>query len=334
MPSAARAPSCRVPNCLALLVMGGAVGVAYLNCDPMLAGNEPTRRMASLDVRPVLALPALPQSPIPAPGEPSATAGGESTAAPAAVYDDGVLRGKWAMAMSAALLERGLENFNGVSSYTFTLTRQERVGADLLPPQVMNVKLRHQPFSLYMKWVAGEGAGVKGRQLLFIEGANDNKLMILPGGIAGRLSGTVCLSLTDPLVTAEARHPANECGLRHLAETLLSYQRKDLAANCQGVRCELHDDQTYDNRPCYLFISHYASPQRSPLYRKAAFYIDKELSLPVCIRNFTWGPDDVAPEELDELTLVEAYAYSEINTRPDVQLADEDFSRSKYRMTR
>lgn len=331
MPSVVkRAPSCRWPNCLAILVLGGAVGFAYLNCDPMLAGSEPSRKLASLDVRPVLALPVLPQRQTPAPGEPSAPAETSAAAAPG----DAVLRGKWAMAMSVALLERGLEKFQRVPSYTFTLTRQERVGADLLSPQVMNVKLRHEPLSLYIKWVAGEGTGVKGRQLLYVQGANDDKLLVLPGGIAGRLSGTVSLRLDDPLVTAEARHPATQCGLKHLAETLLGYQRKDLAAECHGVACELHDQQVYDDRPCYLFVSVYESPQRSPLYRKSVFYIDKELSLPTCIRNYTWGPEDVAPEALDELTLVEAYSYSEIVVQPEVQLADEDFSRSKYRMTR
>ncbi len=332
MPSVVkRAPSCRWPNCLAILVLGGAVGFAYLNCDPMLAGSEPSRRLASLDVRPVLALPALPQQQTPAPGEPSPPS---ETSSQPPLSNESVLHGKWAMAMSVALLERGLEKFQRVPSYTFTLTRQERVGADLLPPQVMNVKLRHEPFSLYIKWIAGEGTGVKGRQLLYVQGANDDKLLVLPGGIAGRLSGTVSLRLDDPLVTAEARHPATQCGLKHLAETLLNYQRKDLEADCHGVECELHDQQVYDGRPCYLFISVYESPQRSPVYRKSAFYIDKELSLPICIRNYTWGPDDVAPEELDELTLVEAYAYSQLEIQPEVQLADEDFSRSKYRMVR
>jgi hypothetical protein len=317
------------------MVMSGAVGLAYFNCDPMIAGSEPARTMAAIGMQPVLALPPLPQLRVPAPAEPSAAnPGAESTAPAAAVFDDGVLRGKWALQLNAMLLERGVEKFHAIPSYTFTLTRRERVGGDLLPPQVMDVKLRHQPFSLYMKWIEGEGAGVKGRQLLYVDGQNDNKLVILPGGLLGRVSGPVTLALDDPMVTAEARHPANECGLLHLAETILHHHRLDLQADCRGLQCELHDNQTYNDRPCFLFISTYDSPQRSPTYRKVAIYVDKELSMPVCIQNYTWA-DGVAADELDAVTLVEAYSYSNITADArQAALSDDDFSRTnaKYRM--
>ena len=339
--AAFRRPSYRWPNFLSLLVVSGAVSAAYINCDPMLAGREPTHRLAALDARPTLKLPPLPSAAasLPAPGEPSEAAASDAPSASAAAapaVNDSVLRGKWALAFNVALLERGLARLESIPSYSFTITKQERVGQDLQPPQVMNVKLRHNPFSLYMKWIDGEGPGVRGRQLLYVQGENDNNLLVLPGGIAGRLSGTLSLSLDDPRVTSEARHPPNECGLKHLTETLLGFQRKDLAAGCPGVTCELHADQIYADRPCYLFISSYDSPERSPMYRKAAVFIDKEYSLPVCIRNYTWGSPDIPRDQLDDLTLVEAYAYSEIDLQPESQYAEEDFSRTnpKYRMRR
>ncbi|MCA9055982.1 MAG: DUF1571 domain-containing protein [Planctomycetaceae bacterium] len=326
---------CKLPNALATMVMSGAVGLAYFNCDPMIAGSEPTQRMANLDIQPVMALPPLPQAPVPAPVEPGAEpVDGAPESQTVAAYDDGVLRGKWALQMNTLMLQRGVERFRDIDSYKFTLTRQERVGGDLLPPQVMDVKLRHAPFSLYMKWLAGEGAGVKGRQLLFVEGQNDDKLIILPGGLAGRLTGALELSLDDPLVTAEARHPANECGLLRLAETVLGHHVKDLEHGCHGVQCEFHDNQVFNERPCYLFMATYESPERSPTYRKVAMYIDKELSMPICINNYTWG-NDIPPEELDQLTLVEAYSYSDItiDTR-EASLTEDDWNRdnSKYRM--
>ena len=326
---------CKLPNTLATLVMSGAVGLAYFNCDPMIAGSEPSSRMATLDVQPVMALPPLPQSHVPAPAEPGAETDAASSSSTPVMIDDGVLRGKWALQVNTLLLQQGLDRFRNIESYKFTLTRQERVGGDLLAPQVMDVKLRHEPFSLYMKWLKGEGAGVKGRQLLFVEGQNDDKLIILPGGLAGRLTGAVELSLDDPLVTAEARHPANECGLLNLAQTVLGHHLRDLEADCRGVQCELHDNQMYNDRPCFLFIATYESPERSPTYRKVAMFIDKEMSMPICINNYTWGPDDVAPQELDSLTLVEAYSYSDIvvDTR-EASLTEDDWSRDnkRYRM--
>jgi hypothetical protein len=327
---------CKLPNFLATLVMSGAVGAAYFNCDPMIAGSEPSRRLAHLDLKPSLALPQLPQALVPAPAEPSASNSASSTsaAAPALTYDDTVLRGKWALQYQVALLEKGLKAFDDVASYQFIMTRQERINGDLLAPQVMDVKLRHAPFSLYMKWLEGEGTGVKGRQLIYVDGQYDNKLMIQPGGLPGRLTGTLGFTLDDPMVTAEARHPATECGLKHLANKILTFNYKDLAAGCQGYQCELHDNQMVGDRPCYLFIANYDSPERSPTYRKVAIFLDKQLSLPIAIRNYTWA-DNVAPEELDEVTLIESYAYSEIVVdQQQLALGEEDWStsNSKYKM--
>lgn len=322
------------PNTLATLVMSGAVGLAYFNCDPMIAGSEPARRMATLDTKPILALPSATPPRVPAPAEPGAPPAADSTTVAAPVMEDGVLRGRWAMQLNSMLLERAIEKLDKIPNYKFTLTRRERVNGDLLPAQVIDVKLRHQPFSLYMKWIDGEGPGVKGRQLLYVDGLHDNKLVILPGGLLGRVSGPQVLALNDPLVTAEARHPATDCGLKHLAETVLHHHRQDLAADCRGVQCELHDQQTCNDRPCYLFVAEYDSPERSPTYRKVAIFIDKELSMPIAIQNFTWA-QGVAPEELDSVTLVEAYTYSDIvvDTR-EAGLTEDDFSRDnpKYRL--
>ncbi|MFV0443830.1 MAG: DUF1571 domain-containing protein [Planctomycetaceae bacterium] len=326
---------CKLPNFLATLVMSGAVGVAYFNCDPMIAGSEPTRRMANLNIQPMLALPQLPTATVPAPAEPGETVDGTAPATSSVVsYDDKVLRGKWALELQVSLLEKGLARFEHVPNYMFTMTRQERINGDLLAPQVMDVKLRHQPFSLYMKWLEGEGPGVKGRQLLFADGQYENKLVILPGGLTGRLTGPMSFALDDPMVTAEARHPANECGLKHLAEMILTYNRKDLENGCKDYHCELHDGQVVNDRPCYLFIAVYDTPERSPVYRKVAIFIDKELSMPIAIRNYSWA-ENVSPEELDDVTLVEAYSYSNItiDTR-EASLSEDDWSREnpKYRM--
>ncbi|MEZ6067713.1 MAG: DUF1571 domain-containing protein [Planctomycetaceae bacterium] len=225
------------------------------------------------------------------------------------------------------LLERGLEMFEDVDSYTFTLTRQERVGGDLLDPQVMNVKLRHSPFSVYMKWIAGD----KGRQVIYVEGLNDGKLLVQPGGIKGRLTGTLSLAIDDSLVMAECRHPINQCGLRKMAEKLLHHQREDLAANLARCECEMYDDQVVNERPCFLFIATYKSPEVSPVYRKVLLYIDKELSLPIALRNYTWATESDV-ENLDEMTLVEAYTFTDIALNETLVAEDFDKANSKYRM--
>lgn len=320
----------RLPNLIATLVLSGAVGLAYFNCDPMIAGSEPATRVASLEAGPMLAIPSIPARIQPAPGEPRLIDGVEIPVPEP--MDPNVLRGKWALQMSVALLERGIASFENVDSYSFTFARQERVDGALLAPQLMTVKLRHEPFSVYMKWLDGEGIGLKGRQLIYVSGQNDDKLLVQPGGLAGRATGTLKLSFDDSRVKGESRHPVTECGLLHLAKTLLGHHRHDLD-RATGYYCELHDGQTFNNRPCYLVVSEYTSRDANPTYRKSMMYIDKELSLPTCVRNFTWSEEaeaDVA--KLDEETLLEAYSYTDIQS--DTRLAEEDFSKGNknYRM--
>lgn len=310
---------------MAILILSGTLGLAYINCDPMIAGSEPTR-VAALDMQPMLAIPAVPAPAQPAPAEPQGAADANG-AAPAPI-NDGVLRGQWALRMNISLLEQGVRDFQKIDGYSFTFSRQERVGGDLLSPQVMSVKLRHQPFSLYMKWTAGDGAGVRGRQLIYRAGQDDDKLLILPGGLPGRISGTLKLSMDDGLVTRESRHPVTQCGLLNIANKVLPLYRDDLARGT-GYICELHDKQTFNERDCYLFQIAYDSKEQNATYRKSLMYIDKELHMPVCIRNYTWGID-VNPEKIDEETLLEAYSFTEIDLGR--QIADKDFERTSYRM--
>ena len=40
------------------------------------------------------------------------------------------------------------------------------------------VKVRHEPFSIYLKWLSGE----VGREVLYVDGANDGEMFVRSGG--------------------------------------------------------------------------------------------------------------------------------------------------------
>jgi Protein of unknown function (DUF1571) len=175
-----------------------------------------------------------------------------------------------------------------------------------------------------MKWTEGD----KGRQLIFAEGQNDDKVLIQIGGVAGRLTGALAMDPNDPRVRAESRYPATCAGLLALTKIILSHHEMDLK-RATGVTSEMRDGESFDNRPCFLTTLVYDSPTANPDYYKSLILIDKELSVPVCVRNYTWVQGQ-APAQVDEDSLLEHYSYTglEINT----QLTDNDFTKSKYRM--
>lgn len=307
----------RGPNLVALAVACAALGFAYLNSDPALSGADPVLRTASIAGPPVLSLP--PTVPTPASAEPTDAPTAEPLAEAASSAT--VLRGQWAMLVNVLMLKQGCAVFERISDYTCTLYKQERIGGELGDGQTCSVKMRHEPFSVYMKWIGGSD---KGQQLIYVEGQNDNNMLVQPGGIKGRLTGVLSLDTHGSLAMSKSRHPIQQAGLLEMARTILRYREADLARG-QGYECEMHSDQTFNDRPAYLFITIYDAPEFNQDYRKSILYVDKELAMPVCVQNFTWAKD-ADPEKLDEQTLIEFYSYSDI--KMDQRLGETDFDKT------
>ena len=85
-----------------------------------------------------------------------------------------------ALQLHIALLESSKHRIANLPDYSATFLKQERVeGDDLQELQTIQFKMRHKPFSVYMKWLEG---GDVGRQVLFVEGQYDDKLQVRLGG--------------------------------------------------------------------------------------------------------------------------------------------------------
>jgi len=339
-----------------------AAGVAFLtlaavnlSTDPVPAGSDPLAVAESEDETSAVPAPRL-LSPVITVSAPSPMADGlepkpvavqadattvamnaadAGVAAPVQVVPppvdaavvSGMLTGKAAMQRNIEIIEKGLADFKKVPDYLATFTKQERIGGDLSSVQKITLKLRHEPLSIYMKWRSGE----TGQQVIWAEGQYDGKMQVKAGGIKGRL-GTLSLDPSSALAMSQSRHPCTMVGLKCAAEKILQYQKSALEQGI-GFQCELRDDAEFDGRPCYRCLVQYDSRQDSSEYRKSEILIDKQLSMPVSVMNFTWA-QDADPATIDEQTLIEHYMYTDIQVQQ--QFADLDFSRANedYRMTR
>lgn len=309
-------------NLLAMLVAGAALGLAHLNYDPVCVGASPHEKLAAL-APPVMSLSVAPVVyQVPATDNDGAT---ESAPAPIP-SDPHALTGVWALKMANTMIESGIRRMAAVPDYTAQMYKQERVAGVLSEGQQIELKVRHEPFSVYMKWLSGD----RGRQLIYVAGLNDGHLLVQPGGIKGRLTGVLALEPTGSMAMSESRHPVTKIGLLELAKTVAGYQRVDLEKQT-GFRCQLLDGQEFEGRPCYLFACEYDSEKANADYRKSVMFIDKELSIPVCVKNYCWGRD-VNPESIDEETLVEFYAYSDIQLGRELTAGDFDQHNSDYKL--
>lgn len=298
-------------NCLAGFICLMALGIVLLNFKgtPAGAGSSTASRLA------VAAVAPAPEKDL---GSKVADLGNLNAA---------IRSSRVALLLHIAQLELGLQRLQACPAYTCKFTKQEVLaeGEPLHDPQTMLLKLRHQPFSVYMKWEEG---GDVGREVLFCENENDRKLLVKLGGIKRALP-TVKLEPTSSMAMAESRHPITQAGMKYVVEQALSFRRGDLEKKT-GTQWQLLSDQKFDGRPCDVFVALHDAPSTSCPYRKSEMFIDRELSLPVCIRNYGWPSDNCDTSDaskLDEQTLFEIYAYSDIQLNPP-QLSDADFSKT------
>jgi len=228
------------------------------------------------------------------------------------------------------LIERGIEFLSKMPDYTAQFVKQELVNGDLLDEQEMEMKVRHAPFSIYLKWVTGE----QGREILFVDGAHDGYMKAHGGGWKARLP-TVSLEPTSSIAMAESRYPVNKAGLLELAKMMLDVHRLDLEQK-RIARCEKLADQMFDERPCHAFLIEYKDRKSSEQYRKSISLIDKEWSIPVYTRNFGWldGQVPADEEQHDTASLIEFYSYSKIQFRTKLVAMDFDHTNEDYRFKR
>jgi len=315
-----RAKTCsRKHNCLAILISLVAIVVLYINFDPTPVGAGPMDQ-ALLDA----ANATVNMTPVSA-SRPASQA--RSGAAAAQSTND-----KHFLLLQVLLLEKAQHKLKSIPGYTATFTKQERLGGCLCDSQVMNIKVRHEPFSVYMKWLVGD----KGRELLYVDGKNEGKMLVRVGGIRGRLLPALKLDPNGSMAMKESRYPITKAGLMELVNELLVYRRRDLE-NHEQIVCTYIDDQLINKTPCHGFLLEYKNKAYSELYRKSLVMIDKKSGLPIFVKNFTWPHDDVefaTAQEEDEATVIEQYVYSDIKMNP--QLADADFDKAnkKYSFRR
>ncbi|MGE3314691.1 MAG: DUF1571 domain-containing protein [Planctomycetaceae bacterium] len=313
-------------NGIAILISLATVTVLKLNFEPTPAGADASPgkiNVAKLSASVGGALPAMP-----APVQ-TASISGEHVGRRDVDYN--VEANRLTLLFNLFLLEQGHARLAKAPDYTATFFKHERIGGEMLDPQVMELKLRHAPFSVYMKWHEGE----VGRELLYVAGENDGKMIVHPGGLRGRLLPSIKLEPDSNLSMRETRHPVTMVGMLNLAHEIITRRKAEMKANAD-IRCQLIEDQMINDRPCYCFVLNWVHQHESEEYRKSIQYIDKELSIPVCVKNFAW-PDSEEPipaEKLDEETLTEHYAYTDIQFDKKLTAGDFDRANEEYHFRR
>ena len=111
------------------------------------------------------------------------------------------------------LLERMETSYARVHDYTAMFHRRERIDGDWRAEEAGLLKFQ-KPFKVYMRWLSGLS---EGREAIYVEGANDNKVVIHEAQGFSRFFSF----LLDPggwRILKDSRYPFTEVGIGRLIE--------------------------------------------------------------------------------------------------------------------
>jgi hypothetical protein len=195
--------------------------------------------------------------------------------------------------------------------YTATLTKRELIDGALMT-QVMNLKFREEPFSVYLHF----GEPNAGREILYVHGFNQNQMLAHEGAGLSSLVGTVSLDPRGERAMSEARHPITDIGLKRMLEMVIEQWKAE--SQYGEVEVNYYPDARLGNIEAQVIETAHPRPRRQFRYQTTRVYFDVETQLPIRIENFGFPQD---PNQSPPL--VEEYTY--LNVQPNVGLVDQDF---------
>ena len=76
---------------------------------------------------------------------------------------------------------------HNVHDYSAVIIKKERIGTRRLVKTVMFAKIREKPFSVYLNFLdRSDKKGLKGREVIYVQGRNDDKLIVHTPGLIGQ----------------------------------------------------------------------------------------------------------------------------------------------------
>lgn len=213
------------------------------------------------------------------------------------------------------LVSEAKASFTRVRDYMGTFVKEERVNGVLQPEQYIELRVRQQPFGVYLKWQGPKS--FVGQEAMFVSGKNDNKLRAKGTGLAA-LAGYVSLDPRDPRAMAQSRHVITETGLGNLIDTIAKNAEIGRRFPPSVVQTKF-SDYAFQGKPhTCMETTHLTNNGQFYAHRTLVFF-DKDTKLPVRFEAYDWPVPGGNPKG----EKLEVYSY--INLKFNVGLTDAAF---------
>ena len=198
-------------------------------------------------------------------------------------------------------------------SYTAVFHKQERVKGWLKTKETVYLKFKN-PFKVYMKWIEDPG---KGREVLYIDGWNDNRIMLRDPGFLGVV--IMNLSPQGAIAMKGSRHPITDVGLAYLVKMLGDNLRRGSRSGELG--CRIGKEETIFGRRTQSAELIFPKDPRNGYYcYRSIISLDIEKRVPIRVQVFDWQD-----------RLIEDYGYEDLTLNAGLTDFDFDPRNPKYR---
>lgn len=214
-----------------------------------------------------------------------------------------------------------MEAIAKIQDYSATMVKRERIDGVLGEHQYMFIKVRHQPFSVYIYFLAP--GDLKGQESIYIAGKNDGNLLAHPNGLKARLIGTVSLNPTGMLAMSGNRYPITEIGIKRMVERLLEVGANDMKYGECSMK--ILPGAKINGRDCTCYEVNHPHPRKEFIFHIARIYLDTELNVPIRYESYDWPT-----EKGGEPILVEEYTYLNLKLNNGFTDLDFDVNNPKY----
>jgi hypothetical protein len=187
----------------------------------------------------------------------------------------------WEKAMR--LIHEAQQSIDKVKDYTSTFVKKEQVGGQLLPENVIAIKVHNQPFSVYMKWQ--QPKGLAGQEACYVAGVNNGLMRARAPGLLGAV-GFINLDPHDPKAMQLSRHAITEAGIGHLIERYAEAWEAERKESRTKLRIGEYE---FNKCKCVRVENTHPDSKPGEFYSyRSVIYFDKETHLPIRSEAYDW----------------------------------------------
>lgn len=213
---------------------------------------------------------------------------------------------------------------HNVRDYSAVIVKKERIGNSLIET-VMFAKIREKPFSVYLRFMdRSDKKTVKGREVIYVQGRNDNKLVVHTPGVQDATVGKLTLDPKSWLVMQNEHHPILDIGLANLCRQLI--QRGESVGDSSRGQVKRYPGVRIGERTCCMTEITY--PVQEPKIRGyvARVFMDNQLRVPIRVEVH-----EIPLERNQEPQLVEEYTYRDLKLNNGYTDIDFDPQNPQYK---